>query len=409
VSGPARPGLSRRLTAEAVGSALLLAAVVGSGIMGERLAGGNVALALLANTVATGAALVALILTFGPISGAHFNPAVTLADAWQHGISWRETPLYIGVQVLGAFAGVAAAHLMFEAPAVFLASRHTRAGPAQVFSEFVATFGLLAVIWGCARLRASAVPFAVAAYITAAYWFTASTSFANPAVTLARSATDTFAGIRPIDAPAFIGAQLLGAAAATALFQWLVPTSPNVAAGVVYPRRGRDVASTADRLTTRVATVDDAAAVAAIYNEGIADGVATFETEPRTTEQIGALLADRGSRFPTVVVELDGRVIAWAGAGPYRSRPAYSGVAEHSVYVARAARGTGAGRAALDALCRTYTERGFWKIVSRIFPENTASLMLHERCGFRVVGVYHRHGRRDGAWHDCVIVERLLG
>jgi glycerol uptake facilitator-like aquaporin len=226
--------IARRVTAEAVGTALLLAAVVGSGIMGERLAGGNVAVALLANTIATGAALVALILTFGPISGAHFNPAVTLADASQGGLSWGEVPLYLGAQVIGAFVGVAAAHLMFEVP-VFFASRHARSGPAQAFSEFVATFGLLAVIWGCARLRSSAVPFAVAAYITAAYWFTASTSFANPAVTLARSATDTFAGIRPADAPAFIIAQLLGAAAATGLFRWLVPTLPDVAATVVVP------------------------------------------------------------------------------------------------------------------------------------------------------------------------------
>ena len=223
--------LARRVTAEAFGTCLLLAAVVGSGIMGERLAGGNVAVALLANTLATGAALVALILTFGPISGAHFNPAVTLADAWQGGLPWGEVPPYLGAQVIGAFAGVAAAHLMFELP-LFFSSRHARSGPAQVFSEFVATFGLLAVIWGCARRRSSAVPFAVASYITAAYWFTASTSFANPAVTLARSATDTFAGIRPADAPAFIIAQVLGAAAATGLFRWLVPTLPDVAATV---------------------------------------------------------------------------------------------------------------------------------------------------------------------------------
>ena len=174
--------IARRVTAEAVGTCLLLAAVVGSGIMAERLAGGNVAVALLANTMATGAALVALILTFGPISGAHFNPAVTLADASQGGLPWGEVPLYLGAQIIGAFGGVAAAHAMFEVP-VFFASRHARSGPAQAFSEFVATFGLLAVIWGCARLRSSAVPFAVAAYITAAYWFTASTSFANPAVT----------------------------------------------------------------------------------------------------------------------------------------------------------------------------------------------------------------------------------
>jgi glycerol uptake facilitator-like aquaporin len=214
---------------------MLLAAVVGSGIMGERLAGGNVAVALLANTLATGAALVALILTFGPISGAHFNPAVTLADASQGGLPWLDVPAYIAAQVIGAFAGVAVAHTMFELP-VFFVSQHVRSGTAQAFSEFVATFGLLAVIWGCARLRTSAVPFAVAAYITAAYWFTASTSFANPAVTLARAASDTFAGIRPSDAPAFIMAQLLGAAAATALFRWLVPTLPDVAPTVVVPR-----------------------------------------------------------------------------------------------------------------------------------------------------------------------------
>jgi glycerol uptake facilitator-like aquaporin len=217
-----RSSRGRRLAAEAIGTALLLAAVVGSGIMGERLAGGNMAVALLANTLATGAALVALILTFGSISGAHFNPAVTLADAARGGLAWGDVAPYVVAQIAGAFAGVAAAHVMFEAP-LFFASRHARSGPAQMFSEFVATFGLLAVIWGCARVRSDAIPFAVAAYITAAYWFTASTSFANPAVTLARSATDTFAGIRPADAPAFIVAQLLGAGAATALFGWLTP------------------------------------------------------------------------------------------------------------------------------------------------------------------------------------------
>ncbi len=223
---------ARRIAAEGVGTAFLLAAVVGSGIMGERLAGGNVAIALLANTLATGAMLVTLILTFGPISGAHFNPAVTLADASQGGLVWREVPGYIAAQLAGAFAGVAAAHVMFG-EAVFSASRHVRTGGAQLFSEFVATFGLLSVIWGCARLRSSAVPFAVGAYITGAYWFTASTSFANPAVTLARSASDTFAGIRPRDAPGFIVAQLAGAAMATVLFRWLVPSLPKDAESVV--------------------------------------------------------------------------------------------------------------------------------------------------------------------------------
>jgi glycerol uptake facilitator-like aquaporin len=166
---------------------------------------------------------VALILTFGPISGAHFNPAVTLADALHGGFAWSDVAPYLVAQLAGAFAGVAAAHVMFELP-LFFASQHVRSGPAQMFSEFVATFGLLAVIWGCARGHAPVVvPFAVAGYITAAYWFTASTSFANPAVTLARSASDTFAGIRPGDAPGFIGAQVLGAAAATGLFRWLRP------------------------------------------------------------------------------------------------------------------------------------------------------------------------------------------
>jgi glycerol uptake facilitator-like aquaporin len=226
--------LARRAVAEGVGSAMLLATVVGSGIMGERLSGGNVALALLANSVATGAALVALILTFGPISGAHFNPAVTLADATQGGLAWTDTPFYLVAQIAGAFAGVAAANVMFEQP-VFSASKHARAGSPQLFSEFVATFGLLAVIWGCARLRSSAVPFAVAAYITAAYWFTASTSFANPSVTLARSATDTFSGIRPGDVPGFVVAQLGGAAAATTLFRWLIPSLPRESEAVVLP------------------------------------------------------------------------------------------------------------------------------------------------------------------------------
>lgn len=233
---PHRFDLGRRAAAEAVGTALLLATVIGSGVMGERLAGGNVALALLANTLATGAALVALILTFGPISGAHFNPAVTLADAWQGGLAWRDVLPYIGAQVGGAFAGVATAHVMFDLP-LYFTSQHARPGSAQMFSEFVATFGLLAVIWGCVRARPSMVPFAVAAYITAAYWFTASTSFANPAVTLARAASDTFAGIRPSDAPGFIVAQLFGAAAATGLFRWLVPALPESAPDVVVRSR----------------------------------------------------------------------------------------------------------------------------------------------------------------------------
>jgi glycerol uptake facilitator-like aquaporin len=216
------PTLPRRIVSEFLGTGFLVAAVVGSGIMGERLADGNVAIALLANTIATGAALVALILTFGPVSGAHFNPAVTLADAIERGVSWTVAACYVPAQCAGAVCGAIAAHLMFGLPTISLSHR-ARSGSAQVFSEFVATFGLLCVIWGCSRQRSQVVPFAVAAYITAAYWFTSSTSFANPAVTIARSLSDTFAGIRPADVTLFLAAQLSGAIAATLLFRWLVP------------------------------------------------------------------------------------------------------------------------------------------------------------------------------------------
>lgn len=226
--------LGRRAASEAVGTALLLCAIVGSGIMADRLAAGNVALALLANAIATGAALVAIILAFGPISGAHLNPAVTIVDAWQRGLAWRDVPAYIGAQIFGALAGVAAANVMFGLP-LFFASHRVRAGGPLWLGEFIATFGLLAVIWGCARARPGATPYAVAAYIVGAYWFTSSTSFANPAVTIARSLSDTFAGIRPVDVPPFVLAQLLGAGAATALFGWLSPVSEATALAVMLP------------------------------------------------------------------------------------------------------------------------------------------------------------------------------
>lgn len=211
--------LLQRTVAEFIGTFFLLAAVVGSGIMGERLAAGNIAIALLANSIATGAALVAIILAFGSVSGAHINPAVSLVDAWRGGIKWSEAPLYILAQLTGACAGVIAAHLMFNLP-LFACSTHIRSGPSQFFSEFLASFGLFAVIWGCIYHRPTAIPFAVGAYITAAYWFTASTSFANPAVTLARCLTNTFAGIRPADVSPFIAAQFGGAIVATAIFRW---------------------------------------------------------------------------------------------------------------------------------------------------------------------------------------------
>jgi len=228
--------LGRRVAAEFLGTGFLVAAVVGSGVMGERLSNGNVALALLCNSIATGAVLVALILTFGSVSGAHFNPVVTLSDAIEKGIHWNEVPAYVAAQILGGICGTFAAHLMFGLPVVSI-SHHNRSGVAQVFSEFIATFGLLSVIWGCSRLRSAAVPFAVGAYITAAYWFTASTSFANPAATISRSLTNTFAGIRPQDVLLFILAQTLGGIAATFAFKSLVPDLSDQAGKVLLGHR----------------------------------------------------------------------------------------------------------------------------------------------------------------------------
>jgi glycerol uptake facilitator-like aquaporin len=217
--------IKRRALAEGLGTAFLLAIVIGSGIMGERLAGGNVAMALLANTLATGAGLVALILTFGPISGAHMNPVVSLVEAVRGGLAWRDLPAYVAAQIAGAFVGVATAHVMFDQP-LFSISMHGRSSVGQLVGELVATFGLLMTIIGCSGSRPTAVPAAVGAYISAAYWFTFSTSFANPAVTLARAASDTFAGIRPIDVPAFIVVQVVGAVSALVCFRTLRTENP---------------------------------------------------------------------------------------------------------------------------------------------------------------------------------------
>ena len=215
-----KSSLSRRTAAEFIGTGFLVAAVVGSGIMGERLSGGNVGVALLANTMATGAALVALILMFRPVSGAHLNPVVSLADALGGGITWTEARCYVPSQICGGIAGTVCANLMFGLPPVSI-SHHVRTGAPQWFSEFVATFGLLLVIRMCAQFAPDWLPIAVASYIAAAYWFTASTSFANPAVTVARSVSDTFAGIRPADTPAFLAAQLAGGLSAAAVSDWL--------------------------------------------------------------------------------------------------------------------------------------------------------------------------------------------
>jgi len=214
------PSLIRRASAEALGTAFLLAIVVGSGIMGERLAGGNAAIALLGNTIATGAGLVVLIHMFGPISGAHFNPAVTLVFLMRGEADRRSAALYVVAQIAGAVIGVWAAHVMFAEP-VFQISTKLRAGPAQGFAEFIATFGLIGTILATQRARPEFTPAAVGLYITSAYWFTASTSFANPAVTIARSLSNTFAGIAPVSLPLFVAAQFVGAIAATGFFAWL--------------------------------------------------------------------------------------------------------------------------------------------------------------------------------------------
>jgi len=226
--------LSRRLAAEAIGTAGLLAVVVGSGIMGESLAGGNVAIALLGNTIATGAILVVLILAFGPLSGAHFNPAVTLAFLMRREIAPGVALLYVFAQIVGGLTGALAAHAMFELPLIQI-SETARSGPAQWFAEWVATFGLVATILATVRFRPDAVAYAVGLFITAGYWFTASTSFANPAVTIARSFTDTFSGIAPGHAPAFILAQLAGAASATLVFAWLLRPAPDPGQVAVDP------------------------------------------------------------------------------------------------------------------------------------------------------------------------------
>lgn len=213
--------LIRRLFAEFLGTAFLLAIVVGSGIMGEKLSGGNVAIALLANAIATGAGLFFLITIFGEISGAHFNPAVSFAESWQGKLSWKNTPIYLISQILGGILGVGIANYMFELP-IFFASTKMREGNAQLVSEFVATFGLLAVIQAGVKFKPNLVAVLVALYITAAYWFTSSTSFANPAVTIARAFSNTFAGIAPMNVLPFIIAQFAGAAVSVLTFRWLL-------------------------------------------------------------------------------------------------------------------------------------------------------------------------------------------
>jgi glycerol uptake facilitator-like aquaporin len=258
--------LPRRVIAEFVGTAFLVAAVIGSGVMAERLSAGNVAIALLANSIATGAALVAIILAFGGISGAHFNPAVSISDMLAGGLSRPEAAFYITAQFLGGLTGTAVAHLMFSEP-VYSLSQHQRHGIGQLFSEFVAAFGLMAVIWGCSKSRANMVPFAVAAYITAAYWFTASTSFANPAVTLARAFSNSFAGIRLLDVPGFVIAQFAGAGAATALFRWLLPNLNSQAENVLMPHPTE---------TTEITTTMRKYVFACVHNAGRSQMAAAF-------------------------------------------------------------------------------------------------------------------------------------
>src|ERR1700756_3046892 len=278
------PSLARRASAEFLGTALLVAAVIGSGIMAERLAGANAALALLAHTIATGASLVPFILFLGETSGEFLTPALTVADALEGGIPWREVPAYIGAQCVGGLTGTVIAHLMFGLPLLSL-SRHARSGGAQVFSEFIATFGLLAVIWGCSKFRANSVPFAVGAYITAAYWFTSSTSFANPAVTLARAVSNTFAGVRPVDVPLFIAAQTCGAIAAPLLFRWLIPSLPESAEDILLPHQSNDHPKTyLFACVHNAGRSQMAAALFNLYADGNGCGAISAGTDP--AEQI---------------------------------------------------------------------------------------------------------------------------
>jgi glycerol uptake facilitator-like aquaporin len=237
------PALAKRVVAEAVGTAFLLMAIVGSGIMAERLSGGNVAIALLANSIATGGALVAIISAFGPISGAHLNPIVTVADWWRKGSPWSDVGPYVAAQTVGAICGAGIANLMFGLPAFFF-SHKVRTGSPVWLGETVATFGLLAVIWGCSRWKPPVTPFAVAAYIVGAYWFTSSTSLANPVVAIARSLSDTFAGIRPVDVPAFIVCEIVGGLGAAVLFGWLAPVD------AVRARIGRPARAPSARIGT---------------------------------------------------------------------------------------------------------------------------------------------------------------
>lgn len=316
-----RASFSRRVTSEFVGTALLVATVVGSGVMGERLASGNIALALLANTIATGAILIALILTFGGISGAHFNPAVTIADALEHGLAWREVPGYVGAQCLGGIAGAIVAHAMFSLPLLSM-SHHARSGAAQVFSEFIAAFGLLSVIWGCSRLRRDATPYAVGAYITAAYWFTSSTSFANPAVTIARCISDTFAGIRPADVPPFIAAQLCGALAATGLFRWLTPDLSDTAEDILMPHdESNRAASKKDENTHGENKKLKTYLFACVHNAGRSQMAAALfnrYVDQRTCLAISAGTAPAGHIHPEVIAVMKEVGIDLSSAHPQK-------------------------------------------------------------------------------------------
>jgi L-amino acid N-acyltransferase YncA/glycerol uptake facilitator-like aquaporin len=410
-----RPALSRPVVREAftelVATAFLLIAVVGSGIMAEKLCAGNVGLALLANAIATGGALVALILAFGPQSGAHMNPVVTLAAAATEGLRWHAVPAYVVAQIVGGMVGVWLAHVMFGLP-VWQFSQHVRTGLPLWVAEVIATFGLLTVIWGCRAHREPVTAVAVGAYITGAYWFTASTSFANPAVTIARSLSDTL--------PAYGRSMRLVLSSHSSLASpWRFRCCAGPKGG--GPERVSQLGVPGDRhpgelslrfmaekteLRTRAGTIADAAAIAEIYNQGIVDRVATFETEPRSAADIAGWFTQRH----LVVVAETGETgpVAFAASFPYSSRACYSGIGEFSVYVRRDYRGRGAGRAALAALIEAVAARGMHKLTSRVFPENAASRALLKGLGFQEIGVHRRHGQLDGGWRDCVIVELLL-
>jgi L-amino acid N-acyltransferase YncA/glycerol uptake facilitator-like aquaporin len=404
--------LPRKLLAESIGTALLLAIVIGSGIMAERLAGGNAAIALLANTLATVGGLYVLIEVFGPVSGAHFNPAVSAAMAWRGELPRAGLLPYVAAQLLGAMLGAWLVHAMFDMTVLQFSSK-VRSGAGQWIAEAVATAGLLLVILRAPQGRAAAM---VAAYIGAAYWFTASTSFANPAAVFGRMFSDSFAGIAPASAPGFVLAELAGAAIGVALHgaleQRKLPAGHRMSSRRQAIRmrlaENRPEEENA-RMKIRVATPDDAAAIAAIYAPIVADTVISFELEPPTAAEFAKRIQATLERLPWLVGEDDtGRVNGYVYAGRHKERAAYQWAVDVTVYVRSDARGSGVGRALYTRLFDELIALNYCQAFAGIALPNAGSVGLHESVGFKPLGVYRRVGFKHGAWRDVGWWQREL-